>query len=146
MTRPEPEPKAQEQGVTPSIAFRLFDGGFAQSEIEAILDDTAVPYESIGWDHYDNSLELHGVDDDYRMNVEVQKALHVAGFSTVYVNHKDKWETHYNFKPHESFTESKGWRVSYGHKRGDGGAILVEEVVPIWPKEWFESGKVQVKP
>jgi len=56
------------------------------------------------------------------------------------MNHKNKWETHYNFAQGE-FKEIEGWRVSYPQKRGkDEKGILVEKLVESWPSEWFEKG------
>lgn len=127
-----------------SIADRMFDGFFAESGLETALDDAGCEYEKLGWDHYDCSLELHGCAPDFRLPLDAQKVVHDAGFAKCYVNHTDKWETHYSFSGKE-FKESKGWRVSYPHKRGgDEKGILVEEVCQTWPKEWFETGYCRV--
>lgn len=127
-----------------TTAERMFDGFFAESALEVALDDAGAQYERLGWDHYDNSLELHGCLPDYRLSIEVQKIVHNAGFSTCYVNHTDKWETHYNFKD-KDFKESKGWRVSYPHRRGENDrGILLEERCQSWPTEWFETGYCQI--
>lgn len=129
-----------------SIAERLYAGWHAESEISEALDDLGVRFERIGWDEYDNSFELHGAAPDYRCDEQVQRYLFGAGFSKVYVNHTDKWETHYTFDQLKPFALSEGWRVSYGHKRGkDEKQIWVEEVVPTWPAEWFDTGYVVVK-
>jgi hypothetical protein len=127
-----------------SIADRLFDADYASAELEDQLDN--VPFDRMGWDNYDCSLELYEVDDDYRLPVEMQKVIFDAGFFKVYVNHKNKWETHYSWSHGKGFVEAKGWRVSYPHKRGEeGGPILVEAIVPSWPKKWFEAGHAVVK-
>ncbi len=119
------------------LAERLFDGAYAKAEVENLLDNIGVPYEEIGWDAYDNSLEIREVPPDYRLSKEALKIILGAGFLKIYVNHTDKWETHY----------PSGWRVSYPHKRRvDTVGIWVEEVVTTWPKEWFETGYVIVKP
>jgi len=108
---------------------RLFDGSAAESEIEDCLSDAGVLFEKIGWDYYDNSLELYEVQPDYRLSDEAKKIIQDAGFSICYVNHTDKWETHYG-----SGNEWKGWRVSYPHKRDDGDTtIWLEEPVASWP-------------
>lgn len=130
-----------------TLANRLFDGREAECELEILLADAGVVFSRIGWDSYDASVEMHGVPADYRLSVEAQRAIHDAGFVKAYVNHVDKWETHYGFRPCEEFTEAKGWRVSYPHKRGEGeNGIWVEEVCKSWPKEWFETGYCIVKP
>lgn len=136
-----------EKVTPPTIAARLFDGGYAESELESALEEAGAKFERMGWDFYDCSLELYGVPPDYRLSTEVQRLVHAAGFVKVYINHEDQWETHYGFDPRGEFKEAKGWRVSYPHKRtakGDG-KIWVEEVCPTWPADWFADGKVVVK-
>lgn len=128
------------------LAECLFAGSRAECELEDQLTDASVTFERLGWDDYDCSVEIHGVPTDDRLSEEAQRVVHAAGFITAYVNHEDSWETHYHFKPREEFTFSKGWRVSYPHKRGENEqGILVEELVPTWPKEWFDTGFVIVK-
>jgi hypothetical protein len=123
----------------------MFDGWHAESEIEEALGDVEVPFHHIGWDHYDCSLELHGVPAGYRLSEAVQKIIYDAGFAKVYVNHEDKWETHYTWARNKDFAPVPGWDVSYPHKRGDDeSAILIRGPVPSWPKEWFASGKVKI--
>ena len=129
-----------------NIASRLYDAHYAESELENQLEQAGAEFEGLGWDWYDHSIELHGVTPDYRLSEEAQKIIHKAGFSTAFVNHTDKWETHYHFNPNGKFKESKGWRVSYPHKRGEGEkGIWVEEVCQTWPKDWFDSGYCIVK-
>jgi hypothetical protein len=130
-----------------TIAERLFDAHDAAYELERLLENVGVEFQRLGWDWYDRSVEVHGVAPNARLSIEAQRAIHEAGFSTAYVNHTDKWETHYHFKPEEPFVESKGWRVSYPHKRGnEEQGIWVEEHVASWPQAWFDSGYVQIKP
>lgn len=93
-------------------------------------------------DYYDESLEIHGVAPDARLSVEKLQAIKTAGFGKVYVNHTDKWETHYTFAADVS---AKPWRVSYPHKRGDTGSIWVEEVPSGWPNDWLKTGYVTKK-
>lgn len=128
-----------------SIAERIFDGGFAESELEASINE--VPYEKLGCDDYDCSLELYGVPVDYRLTEPVQRIIKEAGFVKVYVNHVDKWETHYTWgHPDKPFSPVEGWRVSYPHKRGpEEKGIWVEKVIPTWPDKWFDTGYVLVK-
>lgn len=130
-----------------TIAGRLFDGVYAESELEDALQKLGVPFKRLSWDSYDCSVEIGGLPSDYRLSTDAQKAVHEAGFMRAYVNHEDNWETHYGFKPQEPFKESKGWRVSYPHKRGTNEkGIWVEDVVASWPKEWFDTGYVIIKP
>lgn len=127
-----------------TTAEKLFELSRVKFDLAVQLDDAGVVYEDIGWDYYDNSLELRGVPNDLRLSEDAQRVIHGAGFSKVYVFHKAIWETHYSFK--EIFALSAGWRISYPHKRGDGdGAIWVEKIVTGWPREWFENGKCVVK-
>lgn len=130
-----------------TLSNRLFGKNFdntpdksAADDMRTMLRNLDVPFERIGWDAYDFSLEVHGVPPEYRLTAEARKALAAEDFSTVYVNHTDKWETHYNL----SDVSRDGWRVSYPHKRdparnGEGG-IWVEKVVPQWPQKWFDTG------
>mgnify|MGYP001570703632 CR=1 FL=1 len=125
-----------------NLADRLFAGRTAEGELEALLERHGVPFEELGWDGYDFSLEVRDAPPDYRMPRDVQDVLFKVGFLKVYVNHIDKWETHYDVNG-----SAKGWRVSYPHKRRvDTKGIWVEEVVPTWPKEWFDTGYAIVKP
>jgi hypothetical protein len=128
-----------------SIAERVFDGHWALSELGDHLDDAGVQYENMGHDHYDCSLELHDVPDDFRLNGTQQNIIRDAGFACVYVNHKNKWETHYGWRKGD-FPVS-GWRVSYPHKRGEnGGPILVEADIPSWrARGWFDTGYAVIK-
>src|SRR5689334_13751738 len=100
-----------------TIAARIFEGDDALYELEHGLREAGAPFDRLGRDDYDCSLEIHGVPADYRLSPEAQQFLHSAGFAKVYVNHADKWETHYNFRG--EFKPSDGWRVSYPHKRGE---------------------------
>ena len=47
------------------LAERLFDSTFIKNEVEEELGD--IPFDRIGWDSYDGSLELYEVDNDYRL-------------------------------------------------------------------------------
>ena len=135
----------QEPQNSSTISARLYDGSRAEAEMEEQLDEAGAVYERIGWDYYDNSIELYDVPADHRLPEDAQRAIHAAGFSTAYVNHTDKWDTHYRFAPNEPFKPSDGWRVSYGHKRDDGGGpILVEKPVDSWPSDWLKTGYVKV--
>ena len=128
-----------------NISDRIFNGERAKADLEDELWEAGVQFEEASYDDYDYSCELFDVAEDYRLSSEAQKILHEAGFAKVYLNHIDKWETHYTFEPGE-YKEIKGWRVSYPSKRGkDEKGILVEEPIESWPKEWFETGYAVVK-
>ena len=129
-----------------NTAQRIFDGRDAEMDIENALDEALVDFNGTRFDEYDCSIELYQVPPDYRLSTEAQRIIHAAGFLRAFVNHTDKWETHYSFKPAEDFVEAKGWRVSYPHKRGEGEkGIWVEEVPPAWPQEWVETGYCIIK-
>ena len=131
------------------LADRIFDAAAAAADLEQQLEDEQVPFEKLGWDHYDRSLELHGVADDYRLTTAAQKLIYNSGFAKVFLYHLNNWETHYNFdsvQPLGPFEDVKGWRVSYPHKRGGTAKeIWIEEDVPGWPKEWFTTGYAIIK-
>ncbi len=121
--------------IDESLPSRFLAAG--QAEIGERLTLFGVPFESTGWDDYDNSLEIYGVSPEHRLSAECLEYLLGLGFSVIYVNHTDKWETHYK--------ASRSWRVSYPHKRGPNEAgILVEERIDSWPQEWFETGYAKV--
>ena len=87
-------------------AQKIFDGDdAAKSSLEEALDEAGCLYERIGWDPYDCSLELYDVPSDYRLTAAVQRVIHEARFTNAFVNHVDKWETHYAFKPNEVFVQ-----------------------------------------
>lgn len=83
-------------------------------------------YERFSCDDYDGSIEFHGVMDDVRLNDAACAYLSGQGFSKCYLNHQNKWETHYSALP-----TAKEWRVSYPHKNG-GKGLLVEEIPESW--------------
>src|SRR5512139_1487891 len=102
-----------------TISTRLFDANEAECEMEELLEQAGTKFSGIGWDHYDNSIEIYNVPTDHRLTDKAQEAVYNAGFSKAYVNHTDKWETHYSFDRSKPFVAAKGWRVSYPHKRGE---------------------------
>ena len=124
----------------------------SEKELKTKLHKLGVGFDRIGWDWYDCSLELYDVPPTHRLPEKVQKYMSDCGFVKVYVNHTDKWETHYKFwKKDESekgysFHPSEGWRVSYPHKRGKSEiGIWVEKVVAGWSRDWFKTGYVKIK-
>lgn len=108
-------------------------------QVQAEVKAFGISFE-LGADRYDNSMEIYGVPPDWRPSIELTKLLFERwGFSRVYVNHTDGWETHY------TKVEGDGWRVSYPFNRNsDGQGILVEKPVPSWPAEWFKTGYTKV--
>jgi len=126
-----------------SIAELIHDAEIAKDKLEDDLVKMGLSFEDTVYDWYDNSMEVIDVPDEQRLSMDAQKILLEAGFSKVFLNHQNRWETHYTLKSGE---EVKGWRVSYPRKRGDScGSIWVEEKIDSWPKEWFETGYVEVK-
>ena len=67
-------------------------------------------FDGIGWDAYDNSLEILMVKPLAELTEEAQKLIYDAGFSKVYLNHTDGSETHYNWHGTEGFSKHPGWR------------------------------------
>lgn len=130
------------------LAKRIYLGDYALSELIGQLADGGVKFERTGHDWYDNSLELHGVPDDFRLTPVQQKIVYDAGFQKCYVNHLNHWETHYNWVrgKGKSFKPDEGWRVQYPHKDNRKGPILVESHVPSWPQDWFDTGYVKIVP
>jgi len=86
-----------------------FEMQYAQAHFEDALVDAGIDdFTELGWDDYDCSLEIYGVPDNVRLNEAQQKLIFDAGFATVYVNHKDGSETHYNWHRQE-FKADRGW-------------------------------------
>lgn len=122
------------------LAFRFSD---AQAKFEDALMHAGLTFERIGWDWYDNSLEIYDVPPEERLSEAAQKVIFDAGFSIAFVNHTDKWETHYTWRG--DFKGRPGWRVRYGHKMTPTQeGIEVESAPPSWPKEWFKSGYAKI--
>lgn len=67
-------------------------------------------YDRLGTDYYDMSLEIYGAVNDWRLNEAQQRYLFDAGFSCIYVNHKDEWQTHYSGGGE---LPVRGWRRRY---------------------------------
>jgi hypothetical protein len=88
-------------------------------------------FEKIWGDDYDNSIEFGEVDNDVRLTAAVQKVIFDAGFSRVFVNHKDGWETHYSWAHGESFEPHRGWRRRRTEKGFD---------ISYWPEGWNTPG------
>ena len=127
------------------ISEIIFNGLREQNKLEDDLFNLGIIFQDTSYDDYDNSIELFDVQNDLRLSEEAQKLLFDAGFSTVFLNHLDKWETHYTFRTKE-FELVEGWRVSYPQKRGrDEKGIWVEKKVDSWPSGWFETGYAIVK-
>ncbi len=101
--------------------------------------DDEFEYSHLTYDSYDNSVEFYNVDDECRLNEEIQRIIFDAGFSKVFLNHKNSWQTHYSYNQLEEFTIAIGWRrlIRDNH-------IYVEEFPPSWPEDWLISGYVVV--
>lgn len=127
------------------LAEKIFEGQLAEGSMEIALEESGVIFGRLGFDNYDSSIELHEVPADFRLSDDQQRIFWNAGFSIVFMNHVDKWETHYCRSRRNQEGITPGWRVSYPHKRNDGDpSIWVEAVVESWPDEWFKNGKVKV--
>ena len=109
-----------------------------RSDFEESLDDL-VEFDRIGWDHYDNSIEIYGVSPDTRLSEAAQNFLRESGFSIAFVNHSDGWETHYS---RLQDSPSKGWRrrwvsdndVTTDRQVGGGDPGYYE--ISEWPDSW----------
>lgn len=121
------------------ISSRIFDGAHAECELEDRMFDAGIKFERIGHDHYDNSLELYDVPVDHRLNEAQQRLISEAGFSKVYVNHVDGWETHYSWDWRIKWKPARGWRRRYVKdataktNRGDGPGYFE---ISYWPEGW----------
>lgn len=116
--------------------------------MEAGLDD----WSKIGGDPYDNSIEVYGVAPDIRFSAAILDWLLVAcGFSKVYVNHVDGWETHY------STGNRRGWRRRYVSDPSatttnviagpqNNGYFEVSYYPEGFPPTWLETGYMRIVP
>lgn len=104
-----------------------------KSEFEDDLIDLGIDFMDLGWDQYDMSLEIKGVPDDDRLSLELQKLIYGNGFLKCYLNHNNKWETHYDLV---NIIE-EGWRVSYPRHSGKD-KIMVEKVLKTWDRAGIE--------
>jgi hypothetical protein len=99
-----------------SLAERMFDGTFAEGELEEKLLDAGLDFlVDLRWDYYDGSLEIDSAPNDFRLSPEVQKIIFDSGFGMAYVNHEDKTETHYTWNCRE-FKPVEGWRTRLNGK------------------------------
>lgn len=120
----------------------------AERGFESKLVDAGFDFGSIRGDDYDNSIEFDDVPPDQRMSDGAQRIVYEAGFSKAYVNHTDKWETHYTFDRSKPFASSRGWR----RLERPGGFDI-----SYWPEgwgdpetgkcaEWLRSGYMKIVP
>lgn len=95
-----------------TFSERMEEGQIAKSELEDFLMDKLDldDWGDIWMDPYDNSLEISKVPADYRIPFEKLDLVKSMGFSKVYVNHVDGWETHYCLWK-EQTPETWGWRT-----------------------------------
>jgi hypothetical protein len=80
------------------FAYHAAQSGFEDALIEAAGDEAAQDawdYARIGGDYYDESIEIYGVANDARLNEAQQRLVFDAGFSRIWLNHKDEMETYY---------------------------------------------------
>jgi hypothetical protein len=136
----------------------IFALDLAKSEFEDALSAAGFEdYGSIGWDEYDNSIEFYKVRDDVRLNEAIQRIVFDAGFSVAFVNHKNGWETHYNWRSGD-FKISRGWRRRYVRDvAAKTTNVIAGEPDPgyfeisYWPegwthKEWLDTGYMRIVP
>ena len=93
-----------------SVAEKLWAAEALFGEFESLLDDLVGEFGRLGHDYYDGSLEIHEAANDMRLNEAAQRLIHEGGFSVVYVNHIDGWETHYKLADE---LPVRGWRRRY---------------------------------
>lgn len=127
------------------MANKFADAAFKFSWIKNAFEDrlqellAPFDYDEIGWDSYDGSLEICKVHDDARLSIEAQKFIAESGFSKVYVNHLDGWETHYGWGA--EFKPQRGWR----RKRTEKGFMI-----SYWPEGlpmgWKDTGYMTIVP
>ena len=86
----------------------MFGYHWAESHFEEKLVEAGFgEFCSISGDHYDNSIEIHGVKDGAELGAEAQEVIYDAGFSIAFVNYNDGTERHYHFDLGKPFKEVK---------------------------------------
>jgi len=125
-----------------NIAEIFFQFSDAREEFEEqLVQLVGEQFEDIGWDDYDCSLELYKCSPDLRLSLEAFQFIQSAGFSKIYVNHTDGWETHYN--PHSDV--SKPWR----RKRREDGGFDINFMPQSWEsvaRKDLDRGYIRVVP
>lgn len=113
-------------------------------------------YERLGTDSYDCSLEIIGATADWRLSSAQQNYLSESGFSIVYINHNDGWETHYTL--HRGGLPVRGWRRRYvSDPNAATDRVIAGEPDPgyyeisYWPeswgnRKWRETGYMRIIP
>ena len=128
--------------MTFEAIYHEYHGAYRTFEEKILATQHDFEFDKLFCDDYDGSIEFTEVENDTRMSPELQKLVFAEGFTKIYVNHKDKWETHY----HNDC--NAGWRVRYSTKVDPTLLhqewIEVEEFPDSWPKEWLESGYVRL--
>ena len=82
-----------------TLADRMQEGSLAESEIETIFIEEFgfEDWDRMWTDPYDNSLELSKVPVDHRIPLNKFKEAKDLGFSIIWLNHVDGYETMYTF-------------------------------------------------
>lgn len=138
---------------TPSLATRWQELEAVKSQIEdGLLEAGSIDdWEGTGTDYYDNSIEIYGVNPDVRLSqAAVDWLIKGCGFSKIYVNHTDKWQTHYG-------ASAIGWRRRYVSDPTakttnvmagpiDNGYYETNRFPEGFPKEWLDTGYFRVVP
>lgn len=109
--------------------IRFSDVAFNMTEAQSLFEDGLMDiigvdsYDTIGWDHYDSSLELYKCPPDMRLSPKaLEYVFETHGFQKIYVNHTDDWETHY------SENLRRGWR----RKTREGGGFYISYLPEGW--------------
>jgi hypothetical protein len=130
-----------------SLASQWWKLQTVKSKIEGGLED--IDCTRIGGDYYDNSIEIYGVPADHRLTQRDSDWLKECGFSKIYVNHTDGWETHYS--PGSIY----GWRRRYVSDpmatttnviagEPDPGYYETNRFPKGFPEKWLETGYFRV--
>lgn len=107
----------EEWGIIDKYAQRLFKVtlqlGLLEEALYRSCDEVFKDcWSDFGYDYYDESLEIYGINNDTRLTEAEALKLLELGFGIIYVNHKDGFETHY------SRSNLTGWRTTEARHRG----------------------------
>lgn len=118
----------------PDFADKMFEYLPLKDEFETELLKHVVNFERIGWDDYDNSLEIYNVPDDVRLKKEGLEFIYGCGFTRIYVNHKDGWQTHYHTLSTKSIS-TRGWRRKEVPETPERSRHFL---ISYWPESWSD--------
>lgn len=139
-------------GPAKSLAAKWWEAMAVESAIsDGIFERGCEDFDSIGGDDYDNSIEIYGAGVDVRLSAEcVEWLLGEAGFSKIYLNHTDGWQTHYpaqrGYWRRRYVSDPTATTTNVIAGPPNPGYFEVSYMPDGFPAAWLESGYMRVVP